>query len=154
LQEKLSPSPEPVLHSLAVAAMLLANLGLALSIYRALSFSRTVKTNLALQTHFVDEGGTTQTLSLTPAELAPLIKVLSGILPYLAILFALAAWVMTSQLIYLIVALATALLAAGWDFYLTPSPPFDRSSNWRAAPLMGLLTGLFLLMQIIIVMQR
>jgi vitamin K-dependent gamma-carboxylase len=153
LQEKHPHSPEPILRSLVITVMLLANLGLALNIYSALRYSRNVKTVFARQTPFLAEGSAaTPSLALPPVELANLMKVFSTLLPYLAILLSLTAWVITGQLIYVIMALAASLLAAGWGFYLASlrSLRFDHFFCFRASPLVGILTGLFLLMILIV----
>jgi hypothetical protein len=152
LQEKLPHSPEPILHSLVITIMLLANLGLALNSYSALCYSRNIKTVFAFQSSFLAEGSTAPSLALPPVKLANLMKVFSTPLPYLAILLSLAAWVITGQLIYVIMALAASLLATGWGFYLASlrSLRFDHFFCFRASPLVGILTGLFLLMILIV----
>jgi hypothetical protein len=151
LKEKLAHSPEPVLSALVIVAMLLANLGLAWSIYGVIGYSRATKLAFAVQPDQFDGARVdAQTLSLTSGQFLGLIKVTSKIFPYLAILISLAAWVITGQLTYLGVGLASAILAGGWGLLL--SSAIDRPFLHQGPALLGILTALFLFMQVIIIM--
>jgi hypothetical protein len=154
LKERLSQPREPILYSLAVVTMLLANLGLAWSIYGAVTSIREVRMEFALNAPGFDEGAATaQSLAPDPEQFLGLVKILSSFLPHLAILLSLAAWVITRQPLYLGVALAAALLAAGWGLYLPAflAWRFDHAFLRWGLVLLGILTGLFLFMQIIII---
>ncbi|HXW00281.1 MAG TPA: HTTM domain-containing protein, partial [Anaerolineae bacterium] len=156
LEEKLPHPIEPVLYLLVIVAMILANLGLALSFYLALGYSRVIETAFSPKAYHFDEGrAAAPALALAQVQVSSLIKVLASLLSYLAILLSLAAWVITTQPIYLGLALAAALLAAGWGLYLAPvlSSRFDRSYLCWGTTFTGFLSSLFLFMLIIVAAQ-
>lgn len=149
LKEKLTRPTGPVLYFLAVAVMLLANLGLALNLYFAVGYIRSL--SVADGYLFQTEISSHQTLIMTGVQPSGLVKAISGILPYLAILLCLALWTVVGQGFYLSIALTAALLAGAWGFLGLPAR--ERSYLSRTAALVGLLTGLFLLMSLIVINQ-
>jgi hypothetical protein len=156
LEEKLPRPAGPVLYLLVVVAMIPANVGLALSLYLAIGYSRVIETAFSPKTYHFDEGSAAApALALAQVQVSSLIKVLASLLSYLAILLSLAAWAITTQPIYLGLALAAALLAAGWGLYLAPvlSSRFDRSYLCWGTTFTGLLSSLFLFMLLIVAVQ-
>ena len=156
LEEKLPHPTGPVLYLLLIAAMILANLGLALSLYLVMGYSRFIETAFSPKAYRFDEGSAAApVLALAQVQVSSLIKVLASLLSYLAVLLSLAAWVITTQPIYLGLALAAALLAAGWGLYLAPvlSARFDRAYLCWGTVFTGLLSSLFLFMLLIVAVQ-
>ncbi len=153
LQEEISAKAAPVLRWLTIVTVVLVDVGLAWTIYFALGYYRTPPNSFL--SHSSGRAGQGHATSIMPQApvLGTLKVVLNMIIPYLAILLSLAAWVVLGQLIYLGAALSAALLAGAGGFYLAPflAARANRTSPvfWIPA-LVSLATSLFLLMIIIV----
>ncbi len=156
LKEDLSPDSLPVLYLLTVMAMILTNAGLALNGYFAMAYCRDLKSAFPddVSPNSYQGSVAEQTILMSQTQVAELIKVVSGILPYLLILLSLAAWTVTGRPTWLNLAFITAILAAIWGRYLA-SPLASRSGRSLSfcliPTLLNLLIGLFLLMITIVV---
>lgn len=157
LTESLPHNPIPVLYLLTITAMLLTNIGLVLSGYFAFANYHDLKNACLNVRSYPNLGGSSaQPRLISQAQVTELSKVSSNILPYLFILLSLAAWTVTTQLVWLNIAFITTLLAAVWAFYLAPtltSRPARFFPLHLTPFLLNLLIGLFLLMTTIVAVQ-
>lgn len=132
LTTDLPRSAEPVQSGLIFSTLILANLGLALTIYLTVGY----KNNLLVRLNSSNHTGIVTRNITVPLE------VVANLLPYLGILLALAAWVVTMQVAYLGVILLAALLASGWGLVLAAR--FGQADFFaRLTPIVGSLAGLF-----------
>lgn len=130
---------EPVLPGLIFSTLILANLGLALTIYLMIGHKNNLSAKMDNPNH---------TGMMAPNITAPL-EVLVNLLPYLGILLPLAVWVITGQSVYLGITLAAAFLASAWGFVLAAR--FGQVVPLaRLTPVVGSLAGLFNLILLIV----
>lgn len=153
LQAEPSAETPPVLRWLTMVAVVLTDIGLVLTIYLALGYYRAAAVDLLSH-----PGGRVGQGPLASPMVRPSIPgfhkvIFTMMLPYMAVLISLAAWVLNGHLIYLGTALSMALLAAAGGFYVAPrlASSFARPSPlFWLPPLVSLVASLFFLMLIIL----